>query len=210
MSEGLSEINVYLDHLFAYGALWVYLVIFVACFMENIMPPLPGDSFIVVAGALVAVGRLDPVTSMIVVNAGGMLSIMLYYALARRFGRDYFMRKNFRFFSAEDIVATEDRFRKWGGLLLIASRFIVGFRVILAIAAGIGKYPASRMFAFTLVSYVLFTGLLMYLGFKLVEHYDVIEYYFKTYNYVAWPIVLLVAGVWIFRRVQNIRQRNRM
>ncbi|MBD3258348.1 hypothetical protein GF377_07930 [candidate division GN15 bacterium] len=209
MTEYLTQINVYLDQIFAYGPFWVYAVIFVACFMENIVPPIPGDSFIVVAGALIAADRLDVWQAMLAVNAGGMLSIMLYYALGRRFGRDFFLRKNFKFFSAEDILATERRFERWGGLLLVLSRFVVGFRVILAIAAGIGKYPAAKMFVYTLISYILFSGLLVYLGYKLVEHFDVIGYYFRTYNYIAWPLVFAIVAVFVYRRVKRIRERSR-
>ncbi len=208
MSESLAIINEYLDKAFMYGPFWAYFVIFAACFIENIAPPFPGDSFIVAAGGLVAVNRLDPVYGLLTILIGGMASIMFYYYLGRRYGRDYFMRKNFRFFSAEDIVAMEARFERRGWLLLVASRFIVGFRVALALAAGIGKYPAGRMFVYTLISYILFSSLLMYLGFKLVENFDRIGYYFRTYNYIGWPIVIAIILIWGIRRYRKIRERN--
>lgn len=206
MSDLLVQINQYLDYLFVYGPGWVYLVIMAACFIENVAPPFPGDSFIVAAGGLVAVSRLDPYLSVLAVVGGGMASVMLLYALGRRYGRDYFIKKNFRFFSAADIEAVEARFARQGGLLLVASRFVVGFRVALAVAAGIGGYSAVRMFAYTLVSYLLFAGLLMYLGFKLVENLDRIEYYFRTYNYIGWPIVVALVATYLFRRFRAIKK----
>ncbi len=205
MSDLLVQINQYLDYLFVYGPGWVYLVIMAACFIENVAPPFPGDSFIVAAGGLVAVSRLDPYLSVLAVVGGGMASVMLIYTLGRRFGRDYFIKKNFRFFSVADIEAVEARFARQGGLLLVASRFVVGFRVALAVAAGIGGYSAVRMFAYTLVSYLLFAGLLMYLGFKLVENLDRIEYYFRTYNYIGWPIVVALVATYVFRRFRAIK-----
>jgi len=209
MSEILAQINIYLDYLFSYGPLLVYVVIFAACFIENLLPPFPGDSFIVAAGGLVAVGRLDPVWSMLAIISGGLGSVMIWYTIGRRYGREYFMRKNFRFFSAADIEDVEARFARYGGLLLIVSRFVVGMRVILAIAAGIGAYPALRMVFHSFMSYVLFASLLMYLGFKLVENLDRIEYYFKTYNYIGWPIVVALTALYLFRRIQKTRKGNR-
>jgi membrane protein DedA with SNARE-associated domain len=197
-------INEWLDLAFAQGPVWVYAAIFAACFVENITPPFPGDSFIVAAGALVAAGRLDAVLAFLMVISGGMASIMLYYYFGRRYGRDFFVRKNYRFFSAQDIVAVESKFQRFGGLLLVVSRFVVGFRVALVLAAGIGRYPTWRMFGYT-----LFGGLLMYLGFKLVEHLDVIEHYFRTYNYIGWPIVITIVVVWAVRRILKVRARNR-
>jgi len=209
MSEILIQINGYLDYLFYYGPLFVYAVIFVACFVENLFPPFPGDSFIVAAGGLIAVGHLDPVWSMLAVVSGGLGSVMLVFAIGRRFGRDYFIHKNFRYFSAADIDVVEARFTRYGGLLLIVSRFVVGMRVILAVAAGIGAYPALRMIFYTFMSYVLFASLLMYLGFKLVENFEQIEYYFTTYNYIGWPIVVAIIVLYLFRRNRKTRKGNR-
>jgi membrane protein DedA with SNARE-associated domain len=208
MGEYIADINRYLDYVFAYGPVWVYLAILAACFIENITPPFPGDSFIVAAGALVAVHRLEPVPSFLMVITGGMGSIMLIYVLGRVYGRDFFMRKNYKLFSAADIMAVEEKFRRYGGLMLIASRFVVGFRVALALAAGMGRFPALKMFVYTLISYMAFAALLMYGGFKLVENLDRIEYYFHTYNYIAWPIVILIVVVYVVRRIIKIRKRN--
>lgn len=209
MGESVAEINRLLDFVFSYGTGWVYLALVVACFIENITPPFPGDSFIVAAGALVAAGRLEATPAFLCCTGGGMASIMLIYLFGRSYGRDFFIRKNYKLFSAEDIVATEDRFRRYGGLLLIASRFVVGFRVIIALSAGMGRYPSYRMFVYTLISYCAFVGLLMYLGFKLVANLGLIEYYFQTYKHIAWPIIIAVVVFYVGRRILKIRKAKR-
>ena len=70
MGEDLTKINQLLDFIFTYGPFWVYLALFAACFIENVFPPFPGDSFIVGAGALVAVGRLDLATTVVTIIFG--------------------------------------------------------------------------------------------------------------------------------------------
>ena len=87
MSEHPEQINQLLDLIFAYGSVWVYLAIFTACFVENVFTPFPGDSFIVAAGGLVALGRLDLVLTIIIIVVGGIASVMLLYTMGRRFGR---------------------------------------------------------------------------------------------------------------------------
>lgn len=206
MGEQFAEINRVLDYVFAYGTIWVYLALIAACFIENITPPFPGDSFIVAAGALVAAGRLEAAPAFICCLGGGMGSIMLIYILGRVYGRDFFIRKNYKLFSAQDIVAVEAKFQRYGGLLMIASRFVVGFRVLLALAAGMGRYPGYKTFIYTLISYCAFVGLLMYLGFKLVENLELIEYYFDTYKHIAWPIVIAVVVFYVGRRILKIRK----
>ncbi len=209
MSDSPAQIDQLLDYMFTYGPFWVYLVLFAACFVENLFPPFPGDTFIVLAGGLVAVDRLDLWATSAVIIIGGLSSVMLLYWLGRRRGREYFMRKDFKYFSAADIRQIERRFNRWGGLILIASRFVVGMRVALAVGAGIGCYSPGRMLAYSTVSYILFAGLLMYLGAKVVENLDLIAYYFRTYNWIAWPIVIAFVLLLIGRKLWAVRKKER-
>jgi len=208
MGESLSQVNQYLDFVFRYGPLWVYIVLFAACFIENIFPPFPGDSFIVAAGGLVALSRLDIIPTFIVINAGGIASVMVMYLLGRRYGRDYFIRKNFKYFSAADIVKVEQKLDRWGVLILLVSRFIVGFRSALAIVAGVGRYPSFKMFVFSLLSYFAFTGLLLYIAWKLVDNLDAIEHGFRHYNRVIWPVLILAVILFVVHRYWISRKKK--
>jgi membrane protein DedA with SNARE-associated domain len=210
MFEQLTQINSLLDQIFAYGPVWVYGLLLVVCFVENIFPPFPGDSFIVAAGALVAAGRLSLIPSLACVILGGLGSVMVMYWLGRRFGRDYFVRKNFKYFSVQDIDRVERSFRKHGAWVLIFSRFAVGMRSVLAVVAGIGRYPGGRMLLYSAASYLLFAGLLMVAAIKLVENFDRLEYYFKTYERVAWPIVILIVVLLIVRKIMAVRRNRRL
>src|SRR3990172_13041023 len=107
MGENPQQITLFLDGIFRYGAIWVYLVIFAACFIENVFPPFPGDSFIAAAGGLVALERLDFALTMIIVLAGGVSSVMVLYFFGSNYGRKYFERKNFKYFSVKDIELME-------------------------------------------------------------------------------------------------------
>jgi membrane protein DedA with SNARE-associated domain len=206
MSDYLPQINAWLDMVFAHGSVWVYLAILTACVIENFFPPFPGDTFVVIGGSLVALGRLDPACTLVVACVGGMLSAVTLYAFGRHFGRGFFIRKNYHFFSADHIARAEMKFEKWGDLIMITSRFAVGLRVALLVGAGIVVYPAWRMIVYTLVSYLLYSSLLMLLGYKLVENFDKIETFLATYNYIAWVIVVALVAWYLFRRAKKARR----
>ena len=76
MIEQPAYIIEFLDSIFSYGAFWVYLVLFAACFIENLFPPFPGDSFIIAAGGLVALQRLDLTLTAATILVGGVSSVM--------------------------------------------------------------------------------------------------------------------------------------
>ncbi len=207
MPDQPSQLNQYLDLLFTYGPVWAYVILFAACLIENIFPPFPGDSFIVAAGGLVALDRLNLITSMLVIVAGGMTSVMLLYFLGKNYGRDFFIRKNYKYFSVDDIGKMEAKLGKWGALILISSRFVVGLRAALALAAGIGRYPAIGMVIYSTISYLIFTSLLMYASINLVEHFETIEYYFTTYDRVVYPILILMVILWLVRKYRAMKKK---
>ena len=133
---------------------------------------------------------------------------MIMFYLGRSYGRDYFLRKDFKYFSAADIMKVERCLGKWGAVILIFSRFIVGFRSAIALGAGIASYRPVKMFVFSLISYVIFVGLLMYVAMTLVENIDRIEHYFRAYHRILWPIVIGLALAYIVHRYRRLRKKT--
>lgn len=209
MIDNLSQINDILDFIFSYGSFWVYSALFLACFIENLFPPFPGDTFILAAGALVAVDRIDLIFSFLTVVAGGLFSVMILYYLGKKRGYRFFKKKNYRIFSSDDIDKSEIYFKKYGALIIIFSRFIVGFRSGLALVAGIGQYNFMKMFIYSLVSYFLFGSLLYYISIITVENFDRLAYYIRTYNSIVWPLLILLVLLYIINKLRNTKRMSR-
>lgn len=209
MTDSLENINLFLDQVFARGPLLVYAVLFAACFIENIFPPFPGDTFIAAAGALTAAGRLNFPITMLVMIAGGMGSVMMLYFLGRNYGRDYFLKRNFKYFSALDVVKMETRLQKWGMVVLLLSRFVVGLRSALAVAAGLARYDTTKMFVFSAVSYLAFTSLIMYLAASVVRNFAEIERLFTAYTRIITPILIGGAVIFVAHRFWVLHRKKR-
>jgi membrane protein DedA with SNARE-associated domain len=106
-----------------------------------------------------------------------------------------------------DIHKVEKYLQKWGALILIFSRFTVGLRVAIALGAGIGRYHPVKMLLYSLISYLLFAGLLMYLAMAAVENFDRLADYFTTYNTIVWPILIALVIAYVVRRYIRLRKR---
>jgi membrane protein DedA with SNARE-associated domain len=207
MGENPQQITQFLDALFRDGPVWVYLILVAACFIENIFPPFPGDSFIVAAGSLVAVSRLDLYLTFALAVGGGVSSVMLLHYFGRKYGRDFFLRRNFKYFSATDIMKVEGHLKKWGAAILIGSRFVVGLRAAIAVTAGIGRYQTVKMLVYSTISYIIFVGLLMYMSMALVENFERITYYFKTYNSIVWPTLIALVITYFVHRFYRLHKK---
>ena len=205
MTDSPAQFNELLDSVFQYGTVWVYAVLFAVCFIENIFPPFPGDMFILAAGGLVAVGRLMPVPALAVIIGGGMTSVMLLYLLGKRYGREYILRKNFRYFNANDIARMDKRLARWGWLVLLFSRFVPGVRSVIALSAGIAQYPLAKMALLSTISYFIFSSLLLIASTKLFANLDSVVRFIALYNKIIWPILIILVLWYVIFKIRRMR-----
>ena len=209
MEQSLQLINDFLDRLFIYGPIWIYLALFLAAFIENIFPPFPGDIFTLLGGAIAASGKLNVMIVFIMIYLGGILSILVLYYLGRNLGRDFFIRKNYKLLSRKDIDKLENWFARRGAYLLIFNRFIVGARAAVAVITGISRYNPVKMTILISISFWLFNGILLFSGYFFVSRFDDIVKYFGTYEKLAWPIVIITVIVFVVYKIKAVRKNGK-
>lgn len=117
----------------------VYLFLGVSAFVENLFPPIPGDTITVYGAFLVGTGRLDFFWVYISTTIGSLLGFMFPFWLGLYLGRRFFIEKDYRFIKAEDIIKAEEWYRRYGYLLIGLNRFFPGIRSAISVAAGISK-----------------------------------------------------------------------
>ncbi len=209
MEQSFQLVNNFLDKLFVYGPVWIYLALFIALFIENIFPPFPGDFFTLTGGALAAAGRLNVYLVFLMVYLGGIASVMVVYYFGLKVGRGFFIRKNYRFFSAKDVVRMEDWFQRRGAYILLLNRFIVGGRSVIAIVAGISRYSPALMLLYTSVSFWIFNGLLLFGTYIFVVNFETIVYHFHIYEKIVWPVVLLIGATIVYLKLRKNKSNEK-
>jgi membrane protein DedA with SNARE-associated domain len=209
LEQSLQVVNDFLDRLFAYGPILIYVALFLAAFIENLFPPFPGDFFTLAGGAMAADGRLNVWVVFVLIYMGGIGSVMVLYYLGNKYGRSFFKRKNYRYFSGRDIDSLQRWFEKKGAWLLIFNRFLVGTRAALAFVVGISHYNPAKSFIFLSISFLLFNGLLLFSSYLFVANIDKISQYYSTYNQVVWPIVIAAIVLLIGYRIYHERKQKK-
>ena len=182
---------------------YLYLVLFSVAFIENVFPPFPGDTFTIIGGYMAALGKLNAFVTLSSVSFGTLASVMLIYYISFHHGRAFFTRREYKILNFDDIARVERWFARFGAWTLVFSRFVVGGRVAIAAAAGMGSYPAGRMALYSLVSAILFQGTLIGLAFLMHVY---IQDLVKGFNIYA-KIILVIVGIliilwfalWIYR-----------
>ena len=130
----------------SYG-LWVYALLFLVIFVETgvvVMPFLPGDSLLFVVGAMCGVGLLSYPLSMALLLAAAVLGNQSNYALGRYFGPRVFKWENSRWFNKDAFNSAHDFYERYGGITIVAARFVPFLRTFAPFVAGVAKMSRAR------------------------------------------------------------------
>ena len=129
---------------------WVYALLFLIIFVETgvvVMPFLPGDSMLFVVGALCGLGLMDYGLSVGLLLAAAVLGNQSNYTIGRYFGPRVFQWENSRLFNRNAFNQAHAFYEKYGGITIVAARFMPFLRTFAPFVAGVAAMTRSK-FAF--------------------------------------------------------------
>ncbi len=130
----------------AYGA-WVYALLFAIVFVETgvvVMPFLPGDSLLFVAGALCGLGLMSLPATLLLLVLAAILGDQVNCAIGRRVGARVFRWEQSRWFNRRAFDQAHDFYEKYGGITLILARFMPFLRTFVPFVAGVAQMSRAK------------------------------------------------------------------
>ncbi len=178
---------------------WAYALLFVSAILENIVPPVPGDTVVVFSAYMVGRGVWGIAPVFLATVAGGVVGFMSVFYLGKRYGRALFSVQDGRIFSAEGLDRAEQWLDRYGFGLILANRFLTGIRSVVAISAGMGGMSPLRVAFGGALSMVVWNGLLLYVGMLLGQNWSEVAVLLKQYNRILLGVLAIVAIVLVVR-----------
>jgi membrane-associated protein len=164
----ILHLDVYLDLLVTNYGSWIYAILFMVIFCETglvIMPFLPGDSLLFIAGAVAAGGAMDPVLLGGLLILAAILGDSTNYIVGRTIGEKLFSNPKSKIFRRDYLLRTQDFYARHGGKTVTLARFLPIIRTFAPFVAGVGRMPYPRFLAFSIAGSILWVGSLVTLGF---------------------------------------------
>ncbi|MCF5197449.1 DedA family protein [Pseudomonas syringae] len=165
----ILHLDVYLDLLVTNYGTWVYAILFLVIFCETglvIMPFLPGDSLLFIAGAVAAGGGgMDPVLLAGLLMLAAILGDSTNYVIGRTVGEKLFSNSSSRIFRRDYLLRTQNFYARHGGKTVTLARFLPIIRTFAPFVAGVGRMSYPRFVGFSVLGSVLWVGSLVTLGF---------------------------------------------
>ncbi len=189
----------------------IYVILAFSAFVENVFPPIPGDTITAFGAFLVGIKRLNFWGVYAATTVGSVLGFLFLFYLGAVMGRGFFLRKDYRFFSAGDIFKAEQWFERYGYYLVILNRFLPGIRSVIAVVAGISRLKPLRVGAFALISCLVWNALWVSGGYFLGANWSVMKerlsYVMVRYNTALLGLAIAVALALTLRWYLKRRRR---
>ncbi|MCY7319779.1 MAG: VTT domain-containing protein [Ramlibacter sp.] len=186
-----------------YGA-WVYALLFLIIFVETgvvVMPFLPGDSLLFVVGTMCGLGLMSLPLTIGLLIAAAVLGNQTNYALGRHFGPKVFQWENSRFFNKRAFDQAHAFYEKYGGITIVAARFMPFLRTFAPFVAGVAQMTRSKFSFYDVTGGVLWVGGIVTAGYL----FGAIPWVKANLDKIIWAMILIpgllvLVGAWRAKR----------
>ena len=178
-----------------------YMAMFIAMVLENANIPIPSEIVLGFAGYLVAQGIFDFNTAIIVGTIAGIVGSVLSYWLGEYGGRPFLLKYGkYILFNEDKFRMAEKLFNMNGSMAVFVGRLLPGIRTFISFPAGVARFSMPKFLLWTTLGTIPWTILLVWLGYKLGEHWqDLIEYNHE-FLLVMIAVFALLGAYYVYKR----------
>ncbi|MDA0684463.1 MAG: DedA family protein [Bacteroidetes bacterium] len=199
MGDMLLDIVAWMSSL---SPMWAYSIILCVAWLENVVPPIPGDMVVVFGGYMAGLTLLSPWLVIVLATVGGTLGFMSMYAIGFRVGVGLLDPDRFRWLPKKRIRVVQEKLNEQGFALVAANRFLSGLRSVISLTVGMAHMDTSRTWFWSSISSLAWCALLTGAGVVVGENWEIVSGYLQ-----AWGGLIMTVIV-IFVLLQLIRHRR--
>ncbi|MCT0223970.1 DedA family protein [Synechococcus sp. CS-1328] len=194
-----------------------YLVIAGVMLLENVIPPIPSEVVMPLAGFLVHQGKLQLIPAVFAGLVGTVLGAWFWYGIGRLVNEEHLERWLSRHgrwlgLQPQDLARSRRWFNRHGAAVVFWGRIIPGIRTLVSVPAGMELMPQRAFLAWTTAGSLLWVLILTLIGNLLGEGYQRVAIWLEPFAELIKLMVLmvLVAGVaWLALKAVKQWQSNR-
>lgn len=174
--------------------------------VESACIPLPSEIIMPFSGYLVSSGELKLWLVSLAGAVGCVIGSWLAYAIGAKGGRPLVERYGrYVLVSHRDLDLADRWFQRHGDITIFVGRLLPVVRTFIAFPAGVARMPLGRFTAYTFLGSLIWCWGLAWIGVKLGEHWNTLGVYFHRFDAAIVALVVLGAGLYVWRHVRHAR-----
>ena len=201
----MTYLDSFLELLGSLPDFFIYFLLGLSAFVENIFPPIPGDTITAFGAFLVGTKRLNFFGVYLSTTLGSLAGFMSLFWIASLFGTRFFIESDHRIFKARDISRAEDWIRKYGYYLILLNRFFPGIRSVISIAGGLSRLKGLIVALLALACCSVWNLFWIWFGYTMGSNWKTIRgkmaHVMVQYNMIALIILGLVVLFFLIRKM---------
>lgn len=181
-----------------------YFGIFLFTFVESTFVPIPAEVTMIPAGYLVQQGKMEFIPVLLASIVGTVGGAYFNYWLAKRFGRDLFIRYGkYLMMNDAKLAKLENFFAKHGAASTFTGRLIPGVRHYISFPAGLAKMNLKSFLTYTAAGGAIWMVVLVCLGYFIGENEEVATKYLPLTKLAILSTLALAGFIYVRRAMRK-------
>jgi membrane protein DedA with SNARE-associated domain len=189
------------------GALGVGLLVA----LENLVPPIPSEIVLSMAGYLAGEGRVNVILVWVAATLGSVGGAIALYYLGYGLGEDRLRRwlDRIPLVDADDLNVADRWFERHAKGAVLFGRMAPVVRSLVSVPAGANHMPLGVFTLLTAIGSGIWNAIFVGGGYALGSRWQRLEEYSRYFDYAIWALIMLAIVSWVVKKVRKRRARRR-
>ncbi|MFC4147064.1 DedA family protein [Micromonospora mangrovi] len=178
--------------------------------LESIVPPIPSEIVLAMAGYLSSQGRFNVVLIVLAATAGSLLGALVLYWLGAALGEERLKRwlDHIPLVDRDDLEQADRWFERHGRWAVLIGRVVPVVRSLVSIPAGANRMPLGEFVLLTTLGSGVWNALIVGLGFALGSQWEQVDRYSSWFNYAIFVVFGIMIVSWVAKKIRKRRARR--
>lgn len=178
--------------------------------LENLIPPIPSEVVLSLAGYLASEGRVNLVLVTIAATIGSVLGALALYWLGHRVGEERLRRwlDRIPLVDADDLDTADRWFERHAKGAVLFGRMAPVVRSLVSIPAGANHMPLGQFTLLTAIGSGVWNSLFVGGGYALGSRWQRLEQYSSYVNYAIIAFFAVTIAWWVIKKIRKRRARR--
>ena len=189
---------------------FTYIGIFCLLILGGLGFPFPEDGILIISGLLISHGVIKLIPALFIIYPSLLIADFILYAIGRKYGRMVVEHKRFsKIVSPATLLRFEEKFKRWGALMVFMGRHFIGFRAPIFLISGVMRIPRLKFLFADGLSAIITIFINLGLGYLGGNTLMLLRNDITRVDYILIFILILLVSGWIILRYFRDRGKTK-